>query len=169
MAIIPNQVAAEPLWFLDDLVYVHVDGGQTGEAISLVEFVGRRGDMPPLHVDHRNDETVYLAAGRMTWYVGNRQIALGEGQAVFAPRGVPHAYRIESEQARWLVINNPAGFERFLRAASEPAPADELPPPERSVDPDAVVKLATEYGIEVLGPPGTLPDDARTGESLTGR
>jgi hypothetical protein len=91
---------------------------------------------------------------------GNFSIAR-PGQAVFAPRGVPHAYRIESEQARWLVINNPAGFERFLRAASEPAPADELPPPGRSVDPDAVVKLATEHGIEVLGPPGTLPEDTQ--------
>jgi quercetin dioxygenase-like cupin family protein len=158
MATTPVQVAAQPLWFLEDLAYVHVDGEQTGEALSLVELAGRRGDMPPLHVDHRNDETVYVVAGRMTLFLGGREIDLGEGQAAVAPRGVPHAYRIESEQARWLVINNPAGFERFLRAASEPAPADELPPAGRSVDSDAVVQLATEYGIEVLGPPGTLPE-----------
>jgi quercetin dioxygenase-like cupin family protein len=157
----PIQVAAQPLWFLEDLAYVRVDGEQTGEAISLVELAGRRGDMPPLHVDHRNDETVYVVAGRMTLFVGGREIALGQGQAAVAPRGVPHAYRIESEQARWLVINNPAGFERFLRAASQPAPADELPPPGRPADPDAVVQLATEYGIEVLGPPGTLPEEAQ--------
>jgi hypothetical protein len=39
---------------------VHVDGEQTGEAICLVEFAGRRGGMPPLHIDHRNDETIYV-------------------------------------------------------------------------------------------------------------
>jgi quercetin dioxygenase-like cupin family protein len=157
----PVQTAAQPLWFLDNLVHVHIDGEHTGGAMSLVELAGRRGDMPPLHIDHRNDETVYLVAGQMTLFVGDRQFALGEGQAALAPRGVPHAYRIESERARWLVINSPAGFERFLREASEPAPADELPPPERSVDPGPVVQLATEYEIEVLGPPGTLPGDTQ--------
>jgi quercetin dioxygenase-like cupin family protein len=155
----PIQVAAQPLWFLDNLAYVHIDGAQTGEAVSVVELAGRRGGMPPLHIDHRNDETVYVVAGRMTLFVGNREIALGAGQATVAPRGVPHAYRIESEQARWLVINTPAGFERFLREASEPAPADELPPPARSVDLGAVVELAAAYEIEALGPPGTLPAD----------
>ena len=161
MASNPIQVATQPLWFLDDLAFVHVDGEQTGDALSVVELAGRRGDMPPLHVDHRNHETVYVVAGRMSWFVGDRHLALGEGQAAVAPRGIPHAYRIESEQARWLVINNPAGFERFLRAASEPAPDDELPPPGRPADPGAVVQLAAEYGIEVLGPPGTLPEDTQ--------
>jgi quercetin dioxygenase-like cupin family protein len=155
------RVKPKPLWFLDNLAYVHVDGEQTGEALSVVELVGRRADMPPLHVDSRNHETVYVLAGGMSWFVSDRQLALGEGQAAFIPRGAPHAYRIESEQARWLVINNPAGFERFLRAASEPAPDDELPPPGRPADPAAVVQLAAEYGIEVLGPPGTMPEDTQ--------
>jgi quercetin dioxygenase-like cupin family protein len=155
----PPDTSAQPLWFLDDLAYVRVDGEQTGEAFSVVELVGRRGDMPPVHADNRNDETVYVAAGEMTLFVGDRQIALGEGGAGIAPRGVPHAYRVESEQARWLVISSPAGFERFLRAASRPAPADELPSPGRADDPEAVVRLAAEYGIEVHGPPGTLPED----------
>jgi mannose-6-phosphate isomerase-like protein (cupin superfamily) len=157
MATSPIHDTARPLWFLDYLAYVHVDGEQTGGAVSVVELAGRAGDMPPLHVDHRNDEIYYVVAGRMTLFVGERRIDLGEGQAALAPRGVPHAYRLESEQARWLAINTPAGFERFLRAASERARADELPPPGRPVDPDAVAQLASEYGIEVVGPPGTLP------------
>jgi quercetin dioxygenase-like cupin family protein len=155
----PSRVAAPPLWVLENLVYVHVDGEQTADALSVVEFAGRRADMPPLHVDHGNDETVYLLAGRMTWFVGELRLDLDQGQAAFIARGVPHAYRIESERARWLVINNPAGFERFVRAAGEPAAADELPAPGRSADPGAVVRLAAEYGIEVLGAPGTLPGD----------
>jgi quercetin dioxygenase-like cupin family protein len=157
MTTISHHTPAKPFWFLDNLAYVHVDGERTGDAFSLVELVGRRGDMPPVHVDHRNDETVYVVAGAMTLFVGDREIALREGQAAVAPRGVQHAYRIESERTRWLVISSPAGFERFLRAASESAPGDELPPSGHSGDPDAVIQLATEYGIEVVGPPGTLP------------
>jgi hypothetical protein len=54
MASSPSQGAPKPLWFLDDLAYVHVDGEQTGDALSVVELAGRRADLPPLHVDHRN-------------------------------------------------------------------------------------------------------------------
>lgn len=39
---------APPLWFVDNLAYVHVDGEQTAGAYSLGETWGRRGDMPPL-------------------------------------------------------------------------------------------------------------------------
>jgi quercetin dioxygenase-like cupin family protein len=163
MTTISHHTPAQPLWFLDDLAYVHVDGELTADAFSLVELVGRRGDMPPVHVDHRNDETVYVVAGAMTLFVGDREIALREGQAAVAPRGVQHAYRVESERARWLVISSPAGFERFLRAASEPAAADELPPSGGTGDPDAVVQLAAEYGIEVVGPPGSLPESTAAG------
>ena len=56
------------------------------------------------------------------------EIVLGPGQAALAPRDVPHAYRVESEEARWLVITTPAGFDAFVREVAEPAPAEELPP-----------------------------------------
>lgn len=151
------NAAAQPLWFVDNLAYVHIDGEQTAGAYSLGETSGRRGDMPPLHVHRRDDETFFVVEGEMMLFVGDRQIAVREGQAVLAPREVPHAYRVESEQARWLVINSPAGFEKFVRAASEPAPSAELPPPGRPVDLGALAQIAADHGIEILGPPGTLP------------
>jgi quercetin dioxygenase-like cupin family protein len=146
-----------PLWFIDNLAFVHVDGEQTGGAYGLGEVSGRRGDMPPLHVHRRDDEAFYVLEGELTLFVGDEQINLREGQAVLAPRGIPHVYRVESAGARWLVIGSPAGFEQFLRAGSEPAPNAVLPPIARPFDPDAFAELAAEYGIEILGPPGTLP------------
>jgi quercetin dioxygenase-like cupin family protein len=142
---------------VDNLVYVHVTGEQTAGAYSLSETWGARGNMPPLHVHHRNDETFYLLEGDARLFVGEREIALAAGQASFAPRGVPHAYRVESDGARWLVLNSPSGYERFLRAASEPAPRAELPPAGRPIDFAALAKAAAEQGIELLGRPGTLP------------
>jgi hypothetical protein len=47
-----SQVAAQPLWLLDNLACVRVDGEQTADALSVVELAGRRAHMPPLHVDH---------------------------------------------------------------------------------------------------------------------
>jgi hypothetical protein len=68
-----------------------------------------------------------------------------------------HSYRVESPEARVLLVTAPAGFEAFVRAVSESAPADELPPPGRPLDPDALARAAAEHGIEILGPPGALP------------
>jgi mannose-6-phosphate isomerase-like protein (cupin superfamily) len=154
-----SNMAVQPLWFIDNLAHVHIDGEQTGSQYSLVELSARQGDMPPLHVHHRDDETFYVVEGRMTLFVGDRQIALNPGEAALAARGIPHVYRVESEQARWLVINCPAGFDGFVRAAGEHAPSDELPPPGRPADPGALAQVAAEYGIEILGPPGLLPGD----------
>jgi quercetin dioxygenase-like cupin family protein len=147
----------QPLWFIDNLALVHVDGDQTGGAYGLGEVSGRRGDMPPLHVHHRDDEAFYVLAGELTLFVGEEQITLRAGEAVLAPREIPHVYRVESEQARWLVIGSPAGFEQLVRAAAEPAPEAVMPPTGRPFDPDAFAQLAAQYGVEILGPPGTLP------------
>jgi mannose-6-phosphate isomerase-like protein (cupin superfamily) len=155
---IAHATSTEPLWFLGGLVYVHLDGGQTGEAFALAERRARRGDMPPLHVHHRDDETFYVIEGELSLFVGGQeQVTLGSGKAAFAPREVPHTYRVESERARWLVITSPAGFDSFVREVSEPAPAEELPPAGRSHDPAALAEAAAKVGIEILGPPGALP------------
>jgi hypothetical protein len=78
-------------------------------------------------------------------------------EACFAPRGVPHVYRVESETARWLGIATPARFDDFVREAGEPTPEDTLPPEGRVHDPARLAQIAASHGIELLGPPGTLP------------
>jgi len=148
---------AQPLWFIDNLVHVHVDGDTSGGSFALLEMCGRRGDMPPLHVHERDDETFYVIDGELSLFVRGQQLILGAGQAALAPRAVPHAYRVESEEARWLLVTTPAGFESFVREVAEPAPADELPPAERPQDPAVLAQAAAKVGIEILGPPGVLP------------
>ena len=147
----------QPLWFIDHLVHIRVDGDASGGALSLIDERGRRGDMPPLHVHRRDDETFYVLEGELRLFVADEEIVLGPGEAAFAVRDVPHAYRVESDEARWLVITAPAGFDAFVREVSEPAPTDELPPPGRAVDPAFLGEAAAKAGIELLGPPGTLP------------
>lgn len=154
------QMSSSPLWFTDNLAYVHVDGEESGGAFSLCELLAARGSMPPLHVHHRDDETFYVLEGELRLFLGNRQILVPAGKAALAPREVPHTYRVESDSARFLVINSPAGFEQFLRDAGEPAPGAELPPADRPFDPAELARAAAEHGIEILGPPGMLPEEA---------
>src|SRR5919201_835898 len=87
------QTSAQPLWFIDNLAYVHVDGEESGEAYSLVELSAARDSMPPLHVHHRDDETFYVLEGELRLMLGGREIVLAAGQAALAPRGIPHTYR----------------------------------------------------------------------------
>ena len=105
----------------------------------------------------RQDRACCVIDGEVSLSLAGRQLTLTAGQAAFAPREVPHCYRVESEEARWLLITAPAGFESFVRRVAEPAPVDELPEAERPLDPALLAQAAAEVGIEILGPPGTLP------------
>ena len=148
---------AQPLWFIDNLVHIHVGGDTSGGVLAVCEIRGGRGDMPPLHVHRRDDETFYVIEGELSLFVAGEQLLLGPGQAALAPCGVAHAYRVESEQARWLVITSPAGLDAFIREVAEPAAAEELPPAGRPQDPAVLGQAAAKVGIEILGPPGALP------------
>ena len=148
---------AEPLWFIDNLVHILVDAEASNGRLALIDERGRRGEMPPLHVHHRDDETFCVIDGEVSLFLAGRQLTLTAGQAAFAPREVPHCYRVESDEARWLLITAPAGFESFVRRVAEPAPVERLPEAERPLDPGDLASAAAEVGIEILGPPGTLP------------
>jgi quercetin dioxygenase-like cupin family protein len=148
--------ASDRIWFLGGLVTVHIPAG-AGLGFSLVESFVPKGQQPPLHLHRTDDEGFYLLEGRLTLWVGPNQIDLEPGQFALAPHGVPHTYRVESEGgARWLVTSSDASFDRFVRAYGEPATEVRLPDPSEP-DLDRLNSLAEEYGIEILGPPGTLP------------
>jgi quercetin dioxygenase-like cupin family protein len=147
----------EAIWFIDNLARVVVDGAASGGTLAVVEIEGRRGDMPPLHVHRREDETFYVLEGRLSLHLPDGSIELGPGEAAFAPKDFPHVYRVESETARWLGIAAPAGFDAFVREVGEPAPEPLLPPEGRAHDPARLAEIGAAYGIELLGPPGTLP------------
>ena len=148
-----------PLWFIDGLVHVHVSGDETEGRYSLLENHVPAGDMPPLHVHHEEDEVFHVLDGQVTLFLPGSEVSLGAGETFRAAQGVPHTYRVESQSARWLVFCEPARFDGFVRAVSEPAPREELPPRGRPFDPEEFAAEAARRGIELLGPPGTLPAD----------
>jgi mannose-6-phosphate isomerase-like protein (cupin superfamily) len=141
------------LWFADTRVRVLV----SEETNSVVESEARAGNMPPLHVHHNDDETFYVLDGELSVISAEGEVRLGAGEAAFAPRGVPHCYRVESDMARWIVSTTDGGFASFVEAASTPAENDGYAPLELMPAPEQLGALAAEQGIELLGPPGALP------------
>lgn len=158
----PESGASSPTtnqarWFFSNLVRVRLDGSESEGTLEIVEGQGLEGEMPPLHVHHREDEYFVVLEGELSLHTpeGSRRVAAGE--AAHGPKGVPHVYRVESERARWLGISNPAGFGAFVLAASDPAEFEDLPPEGRPVDTERLGAAAQAHGIELLGPPGTMP------------
>lgn len=146
--IAPAPPASTELDFLGSRVRVLVDGSATEGRFGLVDMLEVPAQsMPPLHVHHAHDEGFYILDGEVTLYLPDREIHCRPGDHVVAPRGIPHAYRVGDRAARWLITSNPAGFERFVVAVA----ALDAP------DPAVLGAVAAEHGIEILGPPGTMP------------
>jgi len=150
-----QQGEGEARWFLGALATIKSSGETTGGRVSVTENWAPRGHGSPLHVHHNEDEWFYVLSGELTFWVDGQVITATDGSFVYGPRNVPHTFTVTSEEARFLLVIEPAGFENFLRALSEPAESLTLPP--ASVEPpamDAMMAAAAEYGLEILGPPG---------------
>ena len=148
---------AEPIWFLDTLVEVNLDGAATGGAYALLTCTAPPGHMPPPHVHAREDEGFVVLEGELTLHTAAGSRPLGPGDAVHAPRGEVHTIEVTGgEPCRWIVLSLPAGFERFVRALGTPAPVRELPPVQ-APDIERLVRIAGDHGITFAGPPGSRP------------
>ena len=145
----------EALWFLGQLVTIKSSSESTAGRVGVTETLAPRGSGSPLHVHHNEDEWFYVIEGELTFWVGGHVITAPAGSFVYGPREVPHTFIVSSEQARFLLVVEPAGFEGFVRALGQPAQALVIPSPATEPpDVAAMAALAAEYGIEILGPPG---------------
>jgi quercetin dioxygenase-like cupin family protein len=145
----------EALWFLGVLATIKASAQTTGGRVAVIEHRAPQGAGSPLHVHRNEDEWFYVTEGALTFWVGGRVIDAPAGSFVYGPRGVPHTFTVTSPEARFLLVAEPAGFEGFMRALAEPAEALTLPPAtSRPPDPERMMAIAAEYGIEILGPPG---------------
>ena len=145
----------EALWFLGQLVTIKSSSESTAGRVGVTETLAPRGSGSPLHLHHNEDEWFYVIDGELTFWVGGQVITAPAGSFVYGPREIPHTFIVSSEQARFLLVAEPAGFEGFLRALGQPAQELVIPlPATEPPDVAAMAALAAEHGIEILGPPG---------------
>jgi len=145
----------EALWFLGVLATIKSSAETTDGRVAVIEHHAPQGAGSPLHVHHNEDEWFYVSEGELTFWVGGQVINAPAGSFVYGPRDVPHTFLVISTEARFLLVTEPAGFENFMRALSEPAQSLTIPP-SATEPPDfgRLAAVAAEYGIEILGPPG---------------
>jgi len=147
-----NAGEGEALWSLGYLTTFKATSELTGGTIALVDEIGPRTDGTPLHRHVDDEESFYVIEGELVFHLGESgPISATAGAFVHIPKGEPHAFRVESEQARYLILTTPH-HEQFYRAIGEPALRQELPP-DAPWDMDMVMEAAERFNVEVLGPP----------------
>ena len=124
----------------------HLGGEQTGGACALMEFRAEPGyPVPPPHIHTHEDEISFVIEGELEVTVGNETRTVRAGEAIFKPRGVPHAFAIAGDSpVRFLETILPAGFEGYFRAVAA------LVRETGEVDREATTKLMAEHGLRAV-------------------
>jgi quercetin dioxygenase-like cupin family protein len=144
----------EPLWGLGGLLIVKIPSASTGDGFAVLEERMQRGCATPPHVHRADDETFIVLEGELALWVDGQQTIARPGTVSYVPGGLTHAWRVESELARTLVITT-AQHEAFYRECCEPAPAPVQPPFAGKLDPGVIACAAAHHGVQLLGPPWT--------------
>jgi quercetin dioxygenase-like cupin family protein len=142
-------------WFLGGLTTIKASAETTAGRVAVTENWAPRGHGSPLHVHRNEDEWFYVLTGELTFWIDGEVIDAPAGSFVYGPRDVPHTFTVNSDEARFLLVIEPAGFEEFLLELSEPAESATLPPATlKPPAPETMMAVAAKYAIEILGPPG---------------
>jgi quercetin dioxygenase-like cupin family protein len=129
-----------------DLIF-KVTGEDTGGAFDyfIVEVAPHGG--PPLHVHHKQEETIHALKGRYKIRIGDEMFICEEGGFAYLPSRIPHAFlNLTDEPGEIVVVYTPGGGHKFY---------EELGPLSRSAHPDrsAIAALFEKYDMALLGPP----------------
>ena len=124
-----------------------VSGKVTANAYAICLNSFRPGSGPARHVHAHEDEIFHVLQGRLRIWCDGRTFEAGGGDTAALPRGVPHAFRVISDQpARVLTTMIPGGFEGFFAAVA----GLRLPDEEARL-----ISISHQYGVEYVGPPLT--------------
>lgn len=131
-----------------DTILFKLVGGQTGNDITIGLATTPPGGGPPLHVHHREHEIFIIESGDLEMNVAGEWKKSPPGSVVFLPKDIPHQFRNAGDTpSRHWVIAAPSGFEHFFEKSA--AVFAEGGPPDIA----RIVKIAGEYGMELVGPP----------------
>ena len=107
-----------------------------------------RSSGPGLHVHTKEDEAVFVTAGRLTVRVGDETFEAAAGTLVWLPRGEPHTFaNLADELVEAFGVITPAGLEGMFQETADYF-ANLTGPP----DPAALSEIGARYGVTALGP-----------------
>jgi quercetin dioxygenase-like cupin family protein len=151
----------DDLWLLGGLYTFKALGSGTRDAYTACEVAGPQGLAVPMHSHDGEEEGFYVASGVASIWIGDEKRELSAGAFAFVPRGIQHTFRLDSSDARLLLLISPGahGHEQMFREMGEPADSHVLPPgPAAPPDAAALGAIAARHGTRIVGPPPTGDD-----------
>ena len=91
----------------------------THGAFSLVEVNDNKTREIQPHRHTREDEAWYVIEGELSFEVGEEKATAGPGTFIYAPREVPHSFKVTKIPARYLILFSPAGIELLFAEVAE--------------------------------------------------
>jgi quercetin dioxygenase-like cupin family protein len=146
----------ELLWFLDSLIAIRADTKSTDGRLAVSENWTPRGGGSPLHTHAYEDEAFLVLEGELHFWRGETAFRHGPGGLAFLPRALQHGFTVTSDEAHFLVIMTPGGFEDFYRTGTPATSATYPPSPATKADVDRAMQMAIKLGTSIDGPPPTL-------------
>jgi uncharacterized cupin superfamily protein len=144
----------EALWFNGGLGLLRATGDLTDGRFAALELLAPKGFASPLHIHRAEDEFFVVLSGEVRVRHGDDVMEAAAGSFIYGPRGVAHAFRVDSAEARLLLFFGPGGVEGFFRDSGKPARSRTLPPAgEVFLDKDALMAIGNRYDQEFVGPP----------------
>lgn len=129
-----------------DIVRVLISSDEAANRFCLAEGQTPSFFGPPPHVHDREDETFVVLAGRYEFQIGDARVQVGVGDVVFAPRSIPHTFRVVSnEPGRSLIFATPGGFDHFFAECSQLWGTDQFSPP-------TVAAIGAKHSLRFLPP-----------------
>lgn len=131
-----------------------IEPGQSNNALAIVEFTLPKGAEPPPHIHTNEDETFYVLAGEIIVRLKDDETLLRQGKALFAPKGIPHSFRIVTEKAVFLNLISPGMlwnyFMKYSAPVLEPPATISLtaPPPQRIKE--MIDTITNDYKVNFL-------------------
>ena len=128
---------------------IKVSGKDTNGSFFVFEHAKMSKGGPPRHFHYEQDEWFYAIEGEFAFEVGTEKFVLQPGDALFAPRMVPHVWAYIGEKPGTLLLAiQPAGSleEFFMKSCAM----------TRTPTSQEAEQLFAAHGMKVVGPPLVL-------------
>ena len=155
-----HHVDEAPAYCMQGILWTMLaDADDTGGRYSMMEQLLPKGSGPPPHKHLWSDETFYILDGTITFLLEGEIRTATKGAFVNVARNTRHAFRVDSDTARFLNGYTPASMEAMVAELGRRTEQRTLPPPAPPMPagtPQMPDELLTRYGLIWLDEPDPL-------------